>query len=479
MAFNRFLIAGLSAALANAAEAALTVGSPSLETYGYGGQPAFGPCINAALSGDARWLTFSCFSRDIVPGDDNDRYDTFLLDRHTRQTQRISVDSLGQEHRFDSGIGFASQDGLSVVFSSYAKLDPTIPWDYYELGIRNVFLRDLEHGTTALIGLNHLGASEQLGTRLFSVLYDRNEVLLSSGANLLGDDTNNPLTHDLYVRNWYTGTIELISGSPNGEQGNCFTDGAVISGDGRYAVFVSCASNLTDDNPLGTRNLFVRDRWLGSTRRLTRPWTGGEFIAPHYFNLDLSTGRIIGNRYVPFSAIGGELVPGAHPSQPQAYLLDIQTGQIDAISRSSNGTTVAEGGPPSMSADGRYLAFYSRSPDIMADPGSTPAVYLKDRFTGEIVNASAGLATPFYAYFAQVNLSADGSTLAFTWRYDDNAPQPYAGRELIYTVSIHGTPLEPPTPEPVPSTSATGRLAALAALLLGGWIALRRRRLAT
>ncbi|MCR6701846.1 MAG: hypothetical protein NVV68_12115 [Dokdonella sp.] len=50
---------------------------------------------------------------------------------------------------------------------------------------------------------------------------------------------------------------------------------------------------------------------------------------------------------------------------------------------------------------------------------------------------------PFNSHFAQVDLSA-GSTFAFTWRYDDSAPQRYAGRELIYTVSIHGTPLDPP-----------------------------------
>ncbi|ANB19351.1 TolB family protein [Dokdonella koreensis] len=475
---NRLLIAVLAASLAGSADAALTVGPPMLETYGYEGEPSYGPCGNAVLSDDAHWLTFSCFSRDIVPGDDNDRYDTFLLDRQTRQTQRVSVDSLGQEHRFDSNRGVASADGRRVVFNSNAKLDPSIPWDYYKLGISNVFLRDLERGTTSLIGLNSRRESERLGTRLVTAHHRREEVLLLSGANLLGEDTNGPLMEDLYVRNWRTAAIELVSTSTEGHQGNCYTQGdSIISDSGRYIVFMSCASNLSDDNPLRTGNLFLRDRWLGTTRRLTRPWTGGEFIASPSYYLDSTAGRIIGDRYVPFGATSGELVPGVGTIQANTYLLDIQTGQIELISRGWDGSThSAEGWRPSMSADGRYLAFYSRSPDIMVDPGPGPAVYLKDRFTGETVNVTATLARPLYFYFAQVNLSADGSTLAFTWRYDDDAPQPYAGRQLIYTVSIHGTPIAPPEPEPVPATAPMARFAAFVALLLGAWIALRRRR---
>lgn len=478
--FNRLVLAGFIGALSGAAHAALTVGPSVLETYGYMSDPAYGPCINAALSDDARWLTFSCFSSDIAPGDDNDRYDTFLLDRRTRQVQRISVGSLGQEHRFDSHRGFVSPDGRRVVFNSYAKLDPSIPWDYYDLGISNVFLRDLDDGTTVLIGKNNQGDPERLGTSLSTVLHERHEVFFSSGANLFGDDTNDPLSHDLYVRNWRTGALEMISIGVDGAQGDCHTSThSAVSQNGRYVVFSSCATDLSDDNPLRTNNLFLRDRWLGTTRRLTWPWMGGEFVVSPAYYLDYTAGRLIADRYVPFGAISGELVPGVDNNRVNTYLLDIQTGQIELISRSWDGSPSAEGHRPSMSADGRYLAFYSRSPDIMADPGPTPAVYLKDRFTGEIVNASAGLATPFYSYFAQVNLSANGSTLAFTWRYDDTAPQPYAGRELIYTVSIHGTPIEPPVPEPVPSTSWTGRFAALAALLLGGWITLHRRRRAT
>lgn len=482
MAFNRLAITGLLVALTGSAKAALTVGLPILETISFrDGGPTYGPCITPTLSESARLMSFLCQSSDIVPGDDNDRYDTFLLDRETAQLVRISIDSFGHEHRFDSNIGLPSDGQSKVAFNSYAKLDATIPWEYHGLGISNVFLRDLILGTTTIIGLNAQGETEQLGTQLAAVLYDRQEVLLSSGANLLGMDTNGALTRDLFIRNWKSGDIELISASPTGEQGNCFTENqSVVSNDGRYVAFVSCASNLTSDNQLGTRNLFLRDRWLKTTRRLSRPWNGGEFITSPTYNLDSSSGRIIANRYLAFSAIGGDFVVGSIGTQSIAYLIDINTNQIELLSHTwSEPGSPAEGRRPSMSADGRYVAFHSRSPNIQESPTSTPAVYIKDRVTGEIVNVTQSLPATS-PYPPSISLSADGSTLAFSWRYDEAAPQPYTGRELIYTVSIRGTPIAPPRPEPVPSTSWMGRVAALTAFsLLGGWITLRRRRRAT
>lgn len=343
-----------------------------------------------------------------------------------------------------------------------------------------MFLRDIEHHTTTLIGTDYLGQSQQTGTSLGAVLHERREVVVTSASHLLGADENGPTIDDLYVRNWQTGAVELISRSPTGEQGNCYTERtAAISGNGRYVVFVSCASNLTDDNPLGIRNLFVRDRWLGTTRRLTRPWMGGEFITWPNFNIDFGSRRLIGNRYVVLWAYGSELAPGAGSIHPNSYLLDIQTGQMELISAAWDGSPNPLGGQHlSMSANGRFIAFSSRSPLITPELGPVPAAYLKDRRTGEIVNISALFKHPPTTDRPLLNLSADGSTLAITWRHGDDEPEPYTGRTLIYTVSISGTPIQLPEPEPVPSASVPTRWLASVALLMAGLasFSLRRRR---
>lgn len=477
MAFSRpsLLIATLCAA--PSCWAALTVGQPFLETRSYLGGPAIGPCDGPVLSASARFLSFTCDSAGIVPDDTNDRSDGFLLDRITGEIQRTSIDSLGGEHRFASGGGIPSDDGRRVVFNSYAKLDPSIPWDYWELGILNIFLRDLEQDTTVLIGKDSLGQSPQTGTSLGAVLHERNEVVIASVSHLMGDDENGPWIGDLYVRNWQSGMVELISVSPLGEQSDCFTErSAAISGNGRYVVFVSCASNLTDDNPFSIRNLFVRDRWLGTTRRLTWPWLGGEFVVQPNFTIDFGSRVLTGDRYLAFSAISAELAAGAGAIQPNSYLLDIVTGEIELISSAWDGSPNPLGGERlSVSGDGRFVAFSSRSPLITPDPGPIPAAYLKDRRTGEIVNISALFDGQPTTDRPVVNLSADGSTLALTWRHGDDEPEPYRGRTLIYTVSISGTPIELPEPEPVPSASILARWLASVALLMAGLASLNLR----
>lgn len=284
---------------------------------------------------------------------------------------------------------------------------------------------------------------------------------------------------DVFVRNWQTGHVELVSTSPLGEQSNCDTGQvASISEDGRFVVFVSCASNLTTDNPQSVRNLFLRDRWFGTTRRLTWPWLGGEFITSPTFVIERGGSRIVAGRYLAFWSISSELVAGVGSIHPNAYVLDILTGELELISQSWDGSPNLLGGErAAISGDGRYVAFSSRSNSILPG-GSMPGVFVRDRMTGEIVSASASLPYLHVTDLPQVHLSGDGSTLAYTWRYSTDAPVPYTGRTLIYTVSISGTPIELPEPEPVPSASALTRWLASVALLMAGLasLSLRRRR---
>lgn len=58
------------------------------------------------LSTTGRYLTFTCVSDDLVPGDNNERSDTFIKDRNTAFVERVSVDSNEVEYRFGSGGGF-------------------------------------------------------------------------------------------------------------------------------------------------------------------------------------------------------------------------------------------------------------------------------------------------------------------------------------------------------------------------------------
>ena len=50
-----------------------------------------------ALSNDGRYVAFESLAANLVPNDNNAEWDVFIHDRQTGQTQRVSVNSSGQE----------------------------------------------------------------------------------------------------------------------------------------------------------------------------------------------------------------------------------------------------------------------------------------------------------------------------------------------------------------------------------------------
>src|SRR5207237_2388105 len=77
-----------------------------------------------------------------------------------------------------------------------------------------------------------------------------------------------------------TGAIELVSVGAGGVLGNgpCYTSS--LSGDGRYVVFGSAATNLVPNDTNGVQDIFVRDRLLGTTERASVDSNGNESHNP-------------------------------------------------------------------------------------------------------------------------------------------------------------------------------------------------------
>src|SRR5258705_2319078 len=101
------------------------------------------------VSADGRCVAFTSPATNLVPGDSNGTWDVFVRDRLSATTERVSVDSNGAEgNGFSGGYGIAiSPDGRYVAFDSQAT--NLIPGDTN--GSRNIFLRDLDAGTTERI----------------------------------------------------------------------------------------------------------------------------------------------------------------------------------------------------------------------------------------------------------------------------------------------------------------------------------------
>jgi hypothetical protein len=212
------------------------------------------------ISADGRYAMFWTGANNLVPGDTNNDEDVFVRDIVLGTTERVSVGPGEAQANGDSSGGSLSPDGHYVVFQSSAS--NLVPGDTN--GTTDSFLHDRETGTTERISLTSSGAESNGLSAPTSVSADGRYVAFRSFAtNLVANDANGK--QDVFVRDRVAGTTALVSLSSDGFQGDNQSTNPDISADGRYVSFESTASNFVpgDTSMCSTVNcsdIFVRDR---------------------------------------------------------------------------------------------------------------------------------------------------------------------------------------------------------------------------
>ena len=170
-------------------------------------------------------------------------------------TERVSVDNAGnQGNAASSGVGISGDDRFVVFTSSATNL---VPGDTNS--VDDVFVRDRQTGTTERVSVDSAGNQGNAGSSGVGISGDgRFVVFTSSATNLVPGDTNS--VADVFVRDRQTGTTERVSVDSAGNQGNAGSSGVGISGDGRFVVFTSSATNLVPGDTNSVADVFVRVR---------------------------------------------------------------------------------------------------------------------------------------------------------------------------------------------------------------------------
>lgn len=175
-----------------------------------------------------------------------------------------------------------------------------------------------------------------------------------------------------------------VSNTQAQANGNSYMVGS--SPDGRYVVFDSMASNLVPGDNNGQRDVFIRDRSLGTIERVS---VGPAGIESPYLNRAPSVSA--DGRYVSFET-KGPLLSGSSVGIFQIYRRDRVNGVTELVSASSSGLAGNSfSSRSSISADGRYVLFYSRANNlVVGDNNGVQDIFLKDMQTGALETISLG-----------------------------------------------------------------------------------------
>jgi Tol biopolymer transport system component len=275
-------------------------GSTTLISVASNGTQGNGASGQAQISGDGRYVVFQSAASNLVAGDSNGTTDIFLRDTLAGTTSRLSVSTAGAQGNGAVEAPDISFDGRTVVYSSTATTLVTGDSN----GVSDIFLRDLAAGVTARVSVSSAGVQANGGSVDASVSGDGIDVAFTSAAtNLVAGDANG--VDDIFLRDREAGTTTLVSVSGAGVQGNGASLDASISGDGRYVVFESAASNLVAGDSNGVNDVFLRDTVAGTTLRLS-VGLGGAQANGASFHAEISAD----GHYVTFSSAASNLVAG-------------------------------------------------------------------------------------------------------------------------------------------------------------------------
>ena len=197
-----------------------------------------------------------------------------------------------------------------------------------------------------------------------------------------------------------------------------------ISADGRFVAFESAATNLVPDDDNGIRDVFVRDLKRGQTTRVSVNSAGAELISGRGVE-ELGTIPAISRngRYVAFSSRGKNLVEGDRNDTDDIFVRDRKLGETTRVSVSSTGEE-ANGSSlfyPSISANGRFVAFTSWASNLVAgdENGHAEDVFVRDRKRGVTTrireNNRSGSFTAAFPRSRPTDASSPSSPPPRTW----------------------------------------------------------------
>ncbi len=331
------------------------------------------------LSADGSTVAFASLATNFSAPEAVQVVNVFVRDQRTGRTERISDGLGGSDADGDSKSPSVSTDGSVVAFESSAS--NLVPGDTN--GVSDVFVRDRPSGRTTVVSVDAAGAFGNEGSFTPSISADGRYVAFASDATALVAGDHNR-AEDVFVHDRRTGKTVKVSVASDGRPGNGNSYSPAISADGRFVAFASEATNLVRGDTNGDTDIFVHDLAAGRTVRVSVASNGAQAEG------DAFTPSISGDgRFVAFATDAGNLRSGDGNKASDVFVHDGETDRTVLVSAPAGGQASDRGSfEPSLSVDGRSVAFVTDGALLADDTNNTEDVYVAEVSGGALRRVS-------------------------------------------------------------------------------------------
>ena len=320
------------------------------------------------ISANARFIVFQSDADNLVAVDTNNEQDIFVYDQITDTTSNISLSSAGTQGNDVSENPDISGDGNFIVFASLAS-----NLDASDTNLsKDIFIHDQSGATTTKISRANDSSEADDDSSNPAVSADGRYVVFESAAtNLVGGDNNG--NTDIFLYDSNSGLINLITA--NGDGSSTTPD---ISADSRYVAFESSATNLVtgllDDN--GANDIFVYEIATGITTLVST-----DSISNLADNDSFRPAISADGRYIAFDSLASNLVSTDTNSFSDVFVHDRLLNEttrisVDSFSTEANGSSINA----AISANGDFVSFESTADDLVpSDSNNATDIFVRNR----------------------------------------------------------------------------------------------------
>lgn len=387
---NALSINGTSDTIANYRTTCDTTDTTWMASHDFfAGQGTDGGSRSLSISDNGQYMAFTSDATDF--GGQNGVSDILLYNRESTMVSLISRHA-GSETAGDSYSPVVSGNGRYVTFVSDAgDIDALGPDDTNDLA--DIYIWRQSPPIPENIWRVSLNSDENQteggGSFSPSITHHGRLVAFASDAtNLIADDGNG--NRDIFLRDRFWGTTKRISLST--EPLDLDPDGAsyapsISARFGRYIAFESDATNLVSDDTLAHRDIFVHDHLGQSTARVSLTNFGLEANGPSYSPAISSLGT-----FVVFESDASNLVPDDTNNSRDIFLRNVAAQTTSRLSVTPDPQNPSPNGPsyaPAVSADEEFVVFHSDATNLVAgDTNGVTDVFLYEIDTATITRVS-------------------------------------------------------------------------------------------